>query len=172
MGSLRVLHSGDLSTHLLDEGGKAVPEHPVGTLAVAENGKTYRYVRNTDVALDTYSVATYSDMSKSEVTQEVASGLYNNPAGVYDQSTQIAVGEYFWIQVAGEAQVNVENTATIVVGDALIPHITNDGEADEVDPATLGTVANPGIGAHFATAIAAIVAGTPDTVRCRLIGLV
>ena len=169
--SLRVLATTLLSTHLLTEGGKTTPAESVGTLAIDSNGKMYRYVKNVDTTCTTYDLCTFQDRANNLVTQQISTGNEEQPAGVYDASTDIAANEYFWLQVAGEAQVNTETVTTLVVGDPLAAHASAPGEADEVDVASVATL-KVGMGEVFAVVQALEVAGTPDTVKCRLFGLV
>ena len=170
--SLRVLATARVSSHLLTEGGKTVPAESLGMLAInISDGKQYRYVKNTDLILDTNNLCTFSDRPKNEVTQDISAGAVGQPAGVYDQVVSIAVGEFFWLQVSGESQVDTEGDSGIAAGDPLIADPALDGEATEVDDSSLATV-KAGIGQTFAVASAAEAAGTPDTVKCRLTGLV
>lgn len=169
--ALRVLSTAALTAHLLTEGGRTTPAEAAGALSIDSNGKMYRYVKNKELALDNSDLCTFKDRAANEVTQDISAGNAEQPAGVYDQATQIATDEFFWLQVAGESQVNSETVSAIAVGDPLVPHATADGEVDEADQ-TSTTTLKASIGEIFAIAQAVEVAGTPDTVKCRLTGLV
>lgn len=173
--SLRILHTNKISTHLLTEGGKTTPDHTVGGLATSEDGKLYRYVKNSDdSAIDTYDACSYVNEDNFEVTQDISEGSVSKPAGVYDQSTQIAVNEYFWLQVAGYADINSETSSTIAAGEALVLHATADGECTD---AARGSTDTDAVDAAEQAKIFAVTAttetsGTPDTIKARLVNLV
>lgn len=104
-------------------------EQPGKTYRDEITGNVYKYVLAEDANILKGDVVEYSDVTGYEVTKDRAGGssLGRLPAGV--AITTITDAQYGWIQVSGINNY-VRTDGGVAVGDALIPHVSADGQAD------------------------------------------
>ena len=131
MSKRLTLLNGRIADQKVDETGRTVAAHVLGTLAVDDVGNYYRYVQNGAVnALLQYDAVTYlnADTSDFVVTSVGAAGTVWRPAGVYGEAVGIPVDTYFWLQVSGQATINTAGGAP-TPGVPVAADAANDGEA-------------------------------------------